>query len=176
MPQVPLVGHRKLQNRLYSLRKNCRSNDVLEWRAKCLEGVPNSLFLHLNKTAKTCFVESVSQGLSTLQEYFKIYFIISTLELKNVIKWIYFVLNHWSTRSGPLGPLGEAGLAHLSHPPPYGHVTAKKSTYYNFIIEPNFSYPQVCLKTHRVLDLHWKLSVIKVEKTLHETGSVLILI
>ena len=43
-------------------------------------------------------------------------------------------------------------------------------------IEPNFSYLQVCLKTHRVLDLHWKLSVIKVEKTLHETGSVLILI
>ena len=56
------------------------------------------------------------------------------------------------------------GWAHLPHPPPYGPVTAKKSIYYNIIIEPNFSYLQVCLETHRVLDLHWKLSVIKVEK------------
>ena len=94
-------------------------------------------------------------------------------KLQNIINSLFFKsLINKSRLLGPIGGGGGGGCEHTCCTPlPMDLLQLK---IYN--IEPNFSYLQVCLKTHRVLDLHWKLSVIKVEKTLHETGSVLILI
>lgn len=88
----------------------------------------------------------------------------NNLKLKNIINSLCF--KSLIDKSRLLGPIGGGG----------GGVPMDLLQLKIYNIEPNFSYLQVCLKTHRVLDLHWKLSVIKVEKTLHETGSVLILI
>ena len=38
------------------------------------------------KKTKTRFVESVSHGLSTLSQYFQVYYTTSELELQNIIK------------------------------------------------------------------------------------------
>ena len=100
----------------------------------------------------------------------------NNLKLKNIINSLCFKsLINKSRLLGPIGGGGGGGGGWCEHTCctslPMDLLQLK---IYN--IEPNFSYLQVCLKTHRVLDLHWKLSVIKVEKTLHETGGVLILI
>ena len=84
----------------------------------------------------------------------------SNLELKNIINSL--CLKSLINKSGLLGPMGGrgGGGVHICCIPlPMDLLQLK---IYN--IEPNFSYLQVCLKTHRVLDLHWKLSVIKVKK------------
>ena len=43
-------------------------------------------FLYVYKKTKTRFVESVSQGVSTLSQYFQVYYTTSELELQNIIK------------------------------------------------------------------------------------------
>ena len=43
-----------------------------------------SPFLYLYKNTRVRFVESVSQGLSTLSQYFQVYYTISELELKDI--------------------------------------------------------------------------------------------
>lgn len=97
----------------------------------------------------------------------------SNFQLRNIINSL--CVKSLINKIGLLGCMGGGGGGACEHtcctPLPMDLLQLK---IYN--IEPNFSYLQVCLKTHRVLDLHWKLSVIKVEQTLHETGSVLILI
>ena len=47
------------------------------WHTKCP-------FLYLYKKTRVRFVESVSQGLSTLSQYFQVYHTISELELKDI--------------------------------------------------------------------------------------------
>ena len=96
----------------------------------------------------------------------------NNLKLKNIINSLCF--KSLINKSRLLRPIGGGGgwCEHTCCTPlPMDLLQLK---IYN--IEPNFSYLQVCLKTHRVLELHWKLSVIKVEKTLHVSSSVLILI
>ena len=74
-------------------------------------------FLYVYKKTKTHFVESVSQGLSTLSQYFQVYYTTSELELqKNSFCYKSFIIKKvdlwglWRVR------------AHQSYPPPYGPV------------------------------------------------------
>ena len=96
-----------------------------------------SLFWYVYRKAKTRFVEcgSVGQGLSTLSQYFQVYFSISELELKNNINSLCFksLIN-----SGPLGPVcvwgggGGGWRAHPSHSPPADGTAAELFIYFNF--------------------------------------------